>query len=105
MMTPLMEARRGWWRPKIIPGFEENLGQFLYQDLMDIMRIRFEINLGLWKNMRYETQYGQCEYVQALVSNLMKPQMGQSLLGLVTYIVGWNIEVKIVIWIMDSDGS
>ena len=25
MMTPLMEARRRWWRPKIILGFEEIL--------------------------------------------------------------------------------
>jgi len=24
MMTPLMEAKRGWWRPKRILGFEEN---------------------------------------------------------------------------------
>ena len=24
MMTPLMEARGGWWRPKRILGFEEN---------------------------------------------------------------------------------
>jgi len=30
MMTPLMEERRGWWRPKRILGFEENSGKLDY---------------------------------------------------------------------------
>jgi len=30
MMTPSMEARRGWWRPKRIPGFEESPRQLDY---------------------------------------------------------------------------
>lgn len=30
MMTPLMKERSGWWRPKIIPWFGENLRHLYY---------------------------------------------------------------------------
>lgn len=51
MMTPLMETRSGWWRPKIILWFEENPG---YYGLMDSMRLGLERKPWFYgNNMRY----------------------------------------------------
>ena len=50
MMTPLMEARRGWWRPKTILGFEDNTRHLDDYALMDYMRLWLE-NLGLWQRL------------------------------------------------------
>ena len=42
-------CKKGWMRPKIIIGFEGNLKKFGYYGLMDIMRLGFERNPGLWQ--------------------------------------------------------